>query len=71
MKGSPRPARVGLILRSRSGTIRVVLRVFRADPPERHLAALARGAPATVRAEYRSLRRGGTLTFTSNVKRDD
>ncbi len=71
MKGSPRPARVGLLLRSRAGTVRVVLRVFRAGPPDRHLAALARGAPATVQAEYRPLRRGGTLTFISTVKRED
>lgn len=68
---SPRSPRVRLTLRIRAGQLRVVLRVFCAGPWDLRLAPLTRGAPSTVKAEYRSGSRGGTLTFTSSLKRED
>jgi len=68
---SPRPLRVRLTLQIRAGQLRVMLRVFCAGPWDLRLASLTRGAPPTARAEYRAGRRGGTLTFTSALKRKD
>ena len=67
---SPRPPRVCLTMRSRAGQLRVMLRVFRVGPRDLRLAPLTRGAPPTVKAEYRAGRQGGTLTFTSALKRE-
>ena len=70
-RASPRPVRVHLTMRSRAGQLRVVLRVFCAGPRDLRLAPLTRGAPPTVKAEYRAGRRGGSLTFTAALKGED
>jgi len=71
VRRSRRPPRVRLTLRIRAGQMRVVLRVFCSGPWDLRLAPLTRGAPPTVKAEYRAGSRGGTLTFTSALKRKD
>ena len=68
---TPRHPRVCLTMRSRAGQLRVMLRVLHAGLWGARLAPLTRGAPPTVRAEYRASRRGGTLSFTSALKRED
>ena len=70
-KVSPCPPRVYLTMRSQAGKLRVILRVFCAGLRDLRLAPLTRGAPPSVKAEYRAGRRSGTLTFTSDLKRED
>ena len=66
-----RPTRIRLTLRSRAGKVRIALRVFRAGSAPVPLAPLVKGAPPEVQAEYRPGRSGGTLSFTSAIKRED
>lgn len=65
---SPRaaPVRIRLSLRSRSGKIRVALRVGRDPAAAKRIAPLARGSPGSVRASFQSSRTGGTLAFTAD-----
>ncbi len=68
-KKTPRSARARLTMRIQDGRLEVILRLFSPDPWDLRLAPLTRGAPRGVRAGYRAGRRGGTLTFSSPIKR--
>ena len=59
------PIPVRLTLRTKGGEVEVSLRVAASSRSCGSLAPLAKGAPETVKAVYRSTTRGMTLSFTS------